>query len=484
MATRIIFERSVSGRVGMNLPVSTAPATDPASVLPSHVLRQTPAELPEVSEPQVVRHFVNLSIRNHHVDKDLYPLGSCTMKYNPKINDAVAGLPGFANLHPRQSEESAQGALEVIYKLEQQLKMITGMARFTLQPAAGSQGELVGVFIMRKYHDSKRNNRKYVIIPDSAHGTNPASVIMGGYDTIKINTDERGRVDIDDLRAKANEDVAGMMLTQPNTVGLFEDQIDEITKIIHSVDGIMYMDGANLNALIGLVRPADMGFDITHINLHKTFSTPHGGGGPGSGPIGVVDRLKDFLPYPLVNRDDAGVFSFETGENRDTIGRVHSYYGNYGMLVRAYAYILALGETGLREMTERAILNANYLKSQLTDIFDLPWGEGSMHEFVLSGNRQKKRGAKTLDLAKALLDHGFYAPTVYFPLVVPEALMIEPTESETKETLDRFAETLHLIDRQIDDDPDKILNAPVTTPVKRLDETRANRELNVRWERQ
>ncbi len=482
MATRIIFERSVPGRVGMNLPASIAPTTDPASVLPAHVLRQTPAELPEVSEPQVVRHFVNLSTKNHHVDKDLYPLGSCTMKYNPKINDAAAGLPGFANMHPRQSEESAQGALEVIYKLEQQLKMITGMARFTLQPAAGSQGELVGVFIMRKYHESKGQNRKYVIIPDSAHGTNPASVIMGGYDTININTDKRGRVDIDDLRAKVNGDVAGMMLTQPNTVGLFEDQIDEITRIIHSVDGIMYMDGANLNALVGLVRPADMGFDITHINLHKTFSTPHGGGGPGSGPIGVVDRLKDFLPYPMVNRDDNGVFSLETGDNRDTIGRVHSYYGNYGILVRAFAYILALGETGLREMTQRAILNANYLKSQLTDIFDLPWGEGSMHEFVLSGNRQKKRGVKTLDMAKALLDHGFYAPTIYFPLVVPEAMMIEPTESETRETLDRFAEALHLIDRQIDDDPEIILNAPVTTPVKRLDETRANRELDVRWE--
>ncbi|MFB0517268.1 MAG: aminomethyl-transferring glycine dehydrogenase subunit GcvPB, partial [Candidatus Neomarinimicrobiota bacterium] len=435
----LIFDRSVPGRVGIKLPPSDVPATEPTDVLPAHLVRKVPAELPEVSEPEVVRHYINLSAKNHHVDKNLYPLGSCTMKYNPKVNDALAALPGFSGLHPGQLEAGCQGALALMFELEEALKKITGMSRFTLQPAAGSQGELVGVLLMRAYHNRKGSPRRYVIIPDSAHGTNPASVVMGGYETLQVATDPRGRVDLSDLKGKLSDEVAGMMLTQPNTLGLFEDEITAITELIHGVDGIMYMDGANLNALMGLTRPVDMGFDITHINLHKTFATPHGGGGPGAGPIGVVERLVEFLPRPLVERAPDGSYHWEE-KAPHSIGQVHGFYGNFAMLVRAYAYILSLGEEGLRNISRRAIINANYLKARLTDIFDLPYGEGIMHEFVLSGDRQKQRGIKTLDMAKALLDYGFHAPTIYFPLVVPEALMIEPTESETRDTLDRFAE--------------------------------------------
>ncbi len=480
----LIIDRSVPGRIGYQVPASDVPATDPRDVLPDHLLRDQPARLPEVSEPEVVRHYVNLSIKNHHVDRDLYPLGSCTMKYNPKVNDALAGLPGFSQLHPRLPEARCQGALELMYRLEEALIKITGMHRFTLQPAAGSQGELVGVLLMRAYHDRQGSRRKYVIIPDSAHGTNPASVVMAGYETLSVATDQRGRVDLGDLRSKLTDEVAGMMLTQPNTLGLFEDEITAITELLHGVDGIMYMDGANLNALMGLARPVDMGFDITHINLHKTFSTPHGGGGPGSGPIGVVERLVPFLPRPLVAQMPDGNYLLDEDSDQ-SIGRVLGFYGNFAMLVRAYAYILALGEEGLKNVSRRAVLNANYLKAQLTDPptggFDLPFGEGTMHEFVLSGGSQKKRGVKTLDMAKALLDYGFHAPTIYFPLVVSEALMIEPTESETKATLDRFVEVLHEIDRLVDEDADRLLKAPTRTPVRRLDETRANRQLDVRW---
>ncbi|MCH7851870.1 MAG: aminomethyl-transferring glycine dehydrogenase subunit GcvPB, partial [Candidatus Marinimicrobia bacterium] len=376
----LIFDRSVPGRIGYQVPVADVPVADPEEVLPNRVLRETPANLPEVSEPQVVRHYLNLSVKNHHVDRDFYPLGSCTMKYNPKVNDALAALPGFGLLHPHQDETGCQGALALMYELEQGLKKITGMSRFTLQPAAGSQGELVGVLIMRKYHDSHGSRRRFIIIPDSAHGTNPASVVMGGFETLKVTTDKRGRVDLKDLEDKVSPEVAGMMLTQPNTLGLFEDQIVAITDLIHSVDGLMYMDGANLNALIGLTRPADMGFDITHINLHKTFSTPHGGGGPGSGPIGVSQRLAGYLPGPLVARNDDGSYIFES-PGTDSIGRVHGQHGNFGMLVRAYAYILSLGADGLSNMSRRAVLNANYLKALLAGedgVFELPYPPGHM----------------------------------------------------------------------------------------------------------
>ncbi len=486
--TRLIIDRSVPGRVGVKLPRTDVPASDPAGVLAAHLLRRKPAELPEVSEPEVVRHYVNLSIKNHHVDRNLYPLGSCTMKYNPKLNDAMASLDGFTQLHPLQSEAGSQGALAVIYAFEQGLRKITGMYRFTLQPAAGSQGELVGVLMMRSYHAARGSQRRFIIIPDSAHGTNPASVVMAGYETLKVATDDRGRVDLNDLRSQLSAEVAGMMLTQPNTLGLFEDEIATIAELVHGVGGLMYMDGANLNALIGLARAVDMGFDITHINLHKTFSTPHGGGGPGSGPIGVVADLAPYLPQPLVEEapgstagDGAPRYRWTDG-HPDSIGRLHGYHGNFGMLVRAYTYLLSLGEEGLRSMSRRAILNANYLASRLTDHFELPHGEGIMHEFVLSGGSQKQRGVRTLDMVKALLDYGFHAPTVYFPLVVPEALMIEPTESETKDTLDDFVAALRDIDRLVDEDPESLRAAPVTTPVGRLDETKANRQLDVHWD--
>ena len=475
----IIFDKSVKGRMGVKLPASQVPSLELSENINTALLRETPAELPEITEPEVVRHFVNLSTKNHHVDKDFYPLGSCTMKYNPKINDVIASMPGFAGLHPDQPEETTQGALQLMYELEQMMKKITGMSRVTLQPSAGSQGEFVGILMMKKYHEKNGENRKYIIIPETAHGTNPASVILGGFKTRQVKSDNRGRVDIEDLKSLVDADVAGMMLTQPNTLGLFEDNIEEISSVIHGVGGLMYMDGANLNALVGLARSADMGFDITHINLHKTFSTPHGGGGPGAGPIGVVDKLVPFLPVPMIDKvDDGYTLNFGTD---NSIGRIHTFFGNFGILVRAYVYIRMLGEEGLRDMTKMAILNANYLKARLQDKYEVPFSEGTMHEFVASGIKQKERGIKVLDIAKSLLDYGYHAPTIYFPINIPEAMMIEPTESETKATLDSFADALLEIDERISTDPNSLKDAPITTPVRRLDETKANREPNLRW---
>ena len=475
----IIFDKSVKGRMGVKLPASEVPSLELSENINTALLRETPAELPEITEPEVVRHFVNLSTKNHHVDKDFYPLGSCTMKYNPKINDVIASMPGFAGLHPDQPEETTQGALQLMYELEQMMKKITGMSRVTLQPSAGSQGEFVGILMMKKYHEKNGENRKYIIIPETAHGTNPASVILGGFKTRQVKSDNRGRVDIEDLKSLVDADVAGMMLTQPNTLGLFEDNIEGISSVIHGVGGLMYMDGANLNALVGLARSADMGFDITHINLHKTFSTPHGGGGPGAGPIGVVDKLVPFLPVPMIDKvDDGYTLNFGTD---NSIGRIHTFFGNFGILVRAYVYIRMLGEEGLRDMTKMAILNANYLKARLQDKYEVPFSEGTMHEFVASGIKQKERGIKVLDIAKSLLDYGYHAPTIYFPTNIPEAMMIEPTESETKATLDSFADALLEIDERISTDPNSLKDAPITTPVRRLDETKANREPNLRW---
>ena len=475
----IIFDKSVKGRMGVKLPLSEVHSIDLSTNINPSLLREIPAELPEITEPEVVRHFVNLSTKNHHVDKDFYPLGSCTMKYNPKINDVIASMPGFAGLHPDQPEESAQGALQLMYELEQMLKKITGMSRVTLQPSAGSQGEFVGILMIKKYHEKNGEDRKYIIIPETAHGTNPASVILGGFKTRQVKSDDRGRVDIQDLKSKVDSEVAGMMLTQPNTLGLFEDDIEEIASVIHGVGGLMYMDGANLNALVGLARSADMGFDITHINLHKTFSTPHGGGGPGAGPIAVVEKLVSFLPVPMIDEVD-GKYTLNFGTD-DSIGRIHTFFGNFGILVRAYVYILTLGDEGLKNMTKMAILNANYLKARLEGKFDVPFSEGTLHEFVASGVKQKERGIKVLDIAKSLLDYGYHAPTIYFPINIPEAMMMEPTESETKATLDSFADALLEIDERIDTDPDSLKEAPITTPVRRLDETKANREPNLRW---
>ena len=477
---RVIFQKSIKGRIGVSLPVSDVPEIPLSNTISPELLRDTPAELPEVSEPQVVRHYVNLSVKNHHIDRDFYPLGSCTMKYNPKINDALASLPGFANIHPDQPVETVQGALHIMYELEQMLLKITGMSDATLQLSAGSQGEFAGLLIMKKYHEKNGENRKYIIIPETAHGTNPASVVLAGFEPLEVRSDKRGRVDIEDLKSKLNDEVAGMMLTQPNTLGLFEDKIIEIAKEIHKVGGLMYMDGANLNAMVGLCKPADMNFDILHINLHKTFSTPHGGGGPGSGPIAVVEKLSEFLPVPRLLKNKDGVYKWET-DYPDSIGRFHSYFGNFGILVRAYVYICMLGDKGLKAMTRNAIINANYLKHRIQHVFDIPFSEGTLHEFIASGVKQKEKGVKVLDIAKALLDYGFHAPTIYFPNNVPEAMMIEPTESETKETLDRFADVMLEINEKINTDPDTILQAPVNTPVNRLDETKANRELDLRW---
>ena len=478
--SRVIFEKSVKGRMGIAIPTLDVPEGSLSDSIPPELLRETPANLPEVSEPQVVRHYVNLSVKNHHVDKDLYPLGSCTMKYNPKINDALASLPGFANIHPHQPVKNVQGALHIMYELEQMLLKITGMSAATLQPSAGSQGEFAGILIMKKYHEQNGENRKYIIIPETAHGTNPASVSLGGFKAREVKSDNRGRVDFEDLKSKLDDEVAGMMLTQPNTLGLFEDQIEAISEEVHKVGALMYMDGANMNAVVGLCKPAEMGFDIIHINLHKTFSTPHGGGGPGAGPIAVVEKLAPFLPIPKLIKDDNGKYNW-ISDLPDSIGRLHSFFGNFGILVRAYVYIKMLGDSGLKSMTRVAIINANYLKNKLKDAYNIPFTEGTLHEFVASGVLQKAKGVKALDIAKALLDYGFYAPTIYFPNNVPEAMMIEPTESETKETLDRFVSALLEINEKINSDPDLIRDAPMTTPVIRLDETKANRELDLRW---
>jgi len=478
--SRVIFEKSVKGRMGIAMPTLDIPEVSLSDSIPPELLRETPANLPEVSEPQVVRHYVNLSVKNHHVDKDLYPLGSCTMKYNPKINDALASLPGFANIHPHQPVKNVQGALHIMYELEQMLLKITGMSAATLQPSAGSQGEFAGILIMKKYHEQNGENRKYIIIPETAHGTNPASVSLGGFKSREVKSDYRGRVDFEDLKSKLDDEVAGMMLTQPNTLGLFEDQIEAISEEVHKVGALMYMDGANMNAVVGLCKPAEMGFDIIHINLHKTFSTPHGGGGPGAGPIAVVEKLSPFLPIPKLIKDDNGKYNW-ISTLPDSIGRLHSFFGNFGILVRAYVYIKMLGDSGLKSMTRVAIINANYLKNKLKDVYNIPFTEGTLHEFVASGVLQKSKGVKALDIAKALLDYGFYAPTIYFPNNVPEAMMIEPTESETKETLDRFVSALLEINEKINSDPDLIRDAPMTTPVIRLDETKAKRELDLRW---
>ena len=446
----------------------------------SSMIRRDRTTIPHVAEPDVVRHYINLSTKNHHVDQDFYPLGSCTMKYNPKINDKIASNPNFSDLHPDQSEEDIQGTLKLMFDLESMLNSITGMNRTTLQPTAGSQGEFVGLLIMKNYHKYKGSSKKTILIPESAHGTNPASVILSGYEVVQIKTNKDGCTDMDDLKSKVNSEVAGMMLTQPNTLGIFEKDILEISKIIHDVDGLMYMDGANLNALLSISRPADMGFDITHMNLHKTFSTPHGGGGPGAGPIGVVDRLAKFLPNPIVDINDDGKYFLNKKINH-SIGSIHSNFGNVGVLVRAYCYIRSLGNEGLRDVSRNAIINANYLKKKLSQYYHIPFYDGTMHEFVASAVEQKNKGLKALDIAKLVLDKGYHAPTIYFPTNIPEAMMMEPTETESKDTLDAFADLLIYISKNIDEKLSNFLEAPINTPVKRLNETKANRELNLNW---
>ncbi|MBC8192277.1 MAG: aminomethyl-transferring glycine dehydrogenase subunit GcvPB [Candidatus Marinimicrobia bacterium] len=474
---QLIIEKSTSGHVATSIPALDVPEKSISDLIPEKYLRSEAPRLPEVSEPELVRHYIGISTKNHHVDKDLYPLGSCTMKYNPKINDWTASV--LAEVHPYQPEELSQGLLGVYHELEQQLCAITGMTAFTLQPAAGSQGELVGVLLMRKYHELRGNDKDVILIPSAAHGTNPASVAMAGYKVVEIKSNSKGLVDMEDFESKIDDRVAGFMLTNPNTLGLFEENISKISELIHGVDGIMYMDGANMNALLGITRPADLGFDITHLNLHKTFSTPHGGGGPGAGPIGVTDKLAAYLPRPRVELIN-DKYHLEYGYEH-SIGRVHGFYGNFGILLRAWTYIRMLGPDGLRNISEIAISNANYMMHKLKDVFELAYDRTCMHEFVLSARSQKEKGTNALHIAKRLLDFGFHSPTMYFPLIVKEALMIEPTESENKETMDRFIAVMKQIAEEVETNPELVHTAPHSTPVGKVDETQANRNLNVHW---
>jgi glycine dehydrogenase subunit 2 len=474
----LIFEKSQPARVGVSIAEPDVPLTEP---LPKNLLRDKAAELPELSELDVARHFTALSNRNFGVDTGFYPLGSCTMKYNPKVNEAVAALEGFATLHPLLpqlpgGEQIVQGALAVLYDMDRLLREITGMSAFTLQPLAGSHGELTGVMIMAAYHNHRGNRKTTILIPDSAHGTNPASAAIAGFDVKTIPSDENGVMDIDKLRETLDDSVAGVMLTCPNTLGLFNPKIHEICDMVHAVDGLMYYDGANLNAVLGRCKPADMGFDIVHLNLHKTFSTPHGGGGPGSGPVGVVQRLEKFLPISLVRRRDDGSYYLEY-DRPDSIGYIAPFYGNFAIVLRAYCYILMHGREGLPRISENAVLNANYVRVKLREHFDLPFGQACKHECVFSARRQvKENDVHALDIAKALIDRGFHPPTVYFPLIVPEAMMIEPTETESRETLDAFVAAMIKIAEQARTDPESLHRCPTVTPVTRLDETRAARQ--------
>jgi glycine cleavage system P protein (glycine dehydrogenase) subunit 2 len=477
---KLIFELSVPGRVGHSLPEADVPEADPARLLPAQHLRTPPAGLPEVSEFDVVRHYTRLSRMNYGVDTHFYPLGSCTMKYNPKVNEDMARLPGFARLHPLTSEEAAQGALRLMDELGGMLAEIVGMDAVSLQPAAGAQGELAGVLMIRAYHlDREGSPRKKVLVPDSAHGTNPASTTIAGYQTIQLKSDAHGEVDLLDLERNLDEDVAAFMITVPNTLGLFESKILEITEMCHAKGTQVYMDGANLNALLGITRPGDLGFDVVHMNLHKTFTTPHGGGGPGAGPVGVKTHLTPFLPVPVPTRD--GDRYRLDWKRPKSIGKLQSFWGNFGMLVRAYTYIRTMGPEGLRAVSENAILNANYVKARLEPHYDLPYPGHCMHEVVFSARRQKRRGVAATDIAKRLLDLGFYAPSIYFPLVVEEAVMIEPTETESKETIDEFCDAMIQIAGEAETAPETVLAAPLTTPVRRLDQTRAARQPNLRW---
>jgi len=470
-------ELSRAGRRASSFPAADVPSAE----IPEEHRRSSPAPLPQVAERDLVRHFTRLAQRNYGVDTGFYPLGSCSMKYNPKVSEAAAALPGFQRLHPHQPDATVQGALELLWRLEWALCEVTGMARATFQPAAGASGELTGLLIMRAYHRRDGDPRRRIVIPDSAHGTNPASVRMAGYEVATVPSDARGLVDLSALEKLVDDDVAGLMITNPNTLGLFEQDILEIARIMHGVGGLLYYDGANLNAILGRVRPGDMGFDIVHMNTHKTFATPHGGGGPGAGPVAVNERLAPFLPAPLVARDDDGTFRFDH-DRPESIGRVHGFHGNFGVLVRAFAYVFGYGGDGLREVGERAVLNARYLAERVRRRYPLAFPDGPpMHEFVSTAKRLKVHGVRAMDVAKRLIDLGFYPSTVYFPLIVEEALMVEPTETESRETLDSFAEAMNQAADEAERNPELLHEAPVTTPVRRLDEAKAARSLQIRW---
>ncbi len=471
----LIFELSKPGRIAYSLSECDVPEVEPTEVIPKHMLRSKPAALPEVFEVDVIRHYTELSRRNFGVDNGFYPLGSCTMKYNPKINEDVARFSGFAKIHPYQPEESIQGALELLYTLQNDLAALTGMAQMTLQPAAGAHGEWTGLMLIKAYHESRGEQRTKVIVPDSSHGTNPASAAVAGFDTVTIKSNSRGMIDLDALRAAVGEDTAALMLTNPSTLGLFEEQIEEIAKIVHDAGGLLYYDGANSNAIMGITRPGDMGFDVVHLNLHKTMSTPHGGGGPGAGPVGVNSKLLPFLPKPIVSKREDGSYYWDH-ERPQSIGRVKAFYGNFGILVRAYTYIRTYGPEGLRKVSEYAVLNANYMMHRLSSHYEVPYPGICKHEFVLSGKKFKQYGINTLDIAKRLLDFNYHPPTIYFPLNVEECIMIEPTETESKETIDGFIDTMIQIAEEAKNDPEIVKTAPHHTVINRLDETRAARK--------
>ncbi|MHB1393230.1 MAG: aminomethyl-transferring glycine dehydrogenase subunit GcvPB [Clostridia bacterium] len=478
---KLIFELSKEGRRAYSLPSCDVPETGLDSIIPASFLSEKELDLPEVSEVDVVRHFTNLSNKNYGVDSGFYPLGSCTMKYNPKINEDVAAFEGFSNIHPLQPVETVQGALELMYELDNMLSEISGMERVSLQPAAGAHGELTGLMIIKAYHESRGDSkRNKIIVPDSAHGTNPASAAVAGFEIVEIESDENGAVNLEKLKAVLSDEIAGLMLTNPSTLGLFEQNIKEIADLVHETGGLLYYDGANANAIMGIARPGDMGFDVIHLNLHKTFSTPHGGGGPGSGPVGVKSDLVKFLPVPVVEKKgDTYVLDYDRPYS---IGKVKNFYGNFGVAVKAYAYILSMGGEGLKIVSQKAVLNANYMMSKLKKYYELPMDQVCKHEFVLSGLKENENHLATLDIAKRLLDYGYHPPTIYFPLIVSNAIMIEPTETESLETLDTFIDIMIKIAEEAKDNPEILKTAPHDTRVRRVDEVKAARNLIVKWD--
>ena len=475
---RTLMQRSTPGRVGANLPDLDVPAQP----LPAEEMLRDNLPLPELSEPELVRYFTNLSRLNYSIDTNFYPLGSCTMKYNPKLNEEMAFMPGFAASHPRQTDAQAQGSLQLMYMLQGYLAEITGMKGTSLAPLAGAQGELCGMLMIRAYHKQRGDDKRTVVaIPDSAHGTNPASAAMSGFEVVSVASNDRGNMDIDRMAELASDRLAGVMITQPNTLGLFNNDIVGLCDMVHRAGGLVYGDGANMNALLGRAKLGHMGFDVVHLNLHKTFSTPHGGGGPGAGPVCVSDTLLPYLPSPIVVKGaENGAEAYSLVSPPDSIGRVGGFHGNFGVLVRAYTYIRSLGASGLEQISGDAVINANYLLEALRDTYHLPYDRRCMHEVILSSKDQRAKGVKGLDIAKRLLDYGFHSPTMYFPLIVEEALMIEPTEAESKETLDAFIEVMKAIDREVSEDPEMVTGAPHTTPVTRLDEAKAARHPNLR----
>lgn len=480
----LIFEKSEEGRCGYTIPSDDIPVIPLEQMFPKEYIRTLPPGLPEVSEVGVVRHYTNLSKLNHSVDNGFYPLGSCTMKYNPKLNEAMAALEGFQLIHPYQPESTLQGALALMFQLQEALKVVSGMDAITLQPAAGAHGEYTGMRMIYAYHhDRKDCNRKKVITPDSAHGTNPATAAMCGYEVVEIPSAKDGRINLEELKKVLGSDVAAIMLTNPNTVGLFERDICEIAQLAHQAGVLLYYDGANFNAIMGKVRPGDMGFDVMHFNLHKTFATPHGMGGPGSGPVGVKAALIPFLPVPVVEKNKETQQYFFNYRYPKTIGKVRTFYGNFNVLIRAMAYILTMGGDGLKTASEIAVLNANYLRTLVSEFLKVPYNEICMHEFVAEGTELKEFGIRTLDIAKALLDYGIHPPTIYFPLIVHEAIMIEPTETETKKTLETFANLLKSLVEKAKTDPQSLKDAPKTTPVRRLDETTATKNPVVKYQK-